>query len=139
MAAQTGQGSFAVFTTAGTVTCARNITLPNLSMETIDASCLDSDGFTYKIAGDLIDAGEVSITAIFEVDQPLVLPQQGATDTLTISIPLKGSDPVISGTLTGTGFISSVQMPTLGLNELMEQEFTFVFDGLSGPSWDPTP
>lgn len=135
MAAQTGQGSTVAFTTAGAVTCARNITLPNLSMETIDASCLDSTGFTYKVAGDLIDAGEVSITAIFEVDSALVLPQQGATDTLTITIPLKGG--ATSGTLSGTGFISSVQMPTLGLNELMEQEFTFVFDGVTGPTWTP--
>ncbi len=131
--AQTGQGSVATFTTGGTVFCARNITLPNLTMETIDASCLDSTGFTYKISGDLVDAGECVITAIFPVDQPLVFPSVGATDTLTITIPLKGGAG--TGTLSGTGFISSTQMPTLGLNELMEVELTFVFDGVTGPAW----
>lgn len=135
MPAQTGQGATVAFTSAGAVTCARSITLPNLTMETIDASCLDSTGFTYKVSGDLVDAGEVSITSIFEVDAALQLPQQGVIDTITITIPLKGGTG--DGTLTGTGFISSVQMPTMGLNELMEQEFTFVFDGVTGPTWTP--
>jgi len=37
--------------------------------------------------------------------------------------------------LTGTGFVSSCQMPSLEPNGLLEQTITFVFDGGTGPTY----
>ena len=137
MPKQTGQGAIVSLVSSGQVACARNVTLPNLAVESIDASCLDSTGFTSKISGDLIDAGEVTVTAIFDPDDTWMVPQIGVTDTLTITIKRKGGGT--DATFLASGFVSAVQLPTLGLNELMEQEFTFTLDGLSQvPAFTPS-
>jgi hypothetical protein len=132
MAGQSGQGSTVAFTTAGAVGCARSMTLPNWSMETIDASCLEDVGFMKKVGADLVDGGEVEIVVLFEIDDVPFTPS-GDIDTITITIPSKtgGTD----ATLSGTGFISSTQLPSLASSELMEQTITFVFDGQTGPTW----
>lgn len=131
MAGTTGQGTTVAFTTAGAVACLRSLTLPEWSMESIDASCLSDTGFMKKIAGDLVDAGEVSLTVVFELtDEPFT--PDGVQDTITITLPTAGAT---SGTLTGTGFISSCTLPEMQINQLMEQTVVFTFDGETGPAY----
>ena len=135
MAGTTGQGTTVAFTTLGAVACLRSLTLPEWSMESIDASCLSDTGFMKKIAGDLVDAGEVSMTVVFELTDNLeqFIPD-GVQDTITITFPTAGAT---SGILTGTGYITSVTAPDMQINQLLEQTITFTFDGETGPAYTP--
>ena len=139
----TSQGTVVAFTEIGTIACVRSISLPEFSLESIEASCLDSTPansppgtnvvaeFTKKLPGQLVDAGEVSITMVFALNDDPHIPN-GLIDTLTVTLPTAGSG---GGVLTGTGFVSSCQMPSLEPNGLLEQTITFVFDGDTGPSY----
>jgi hypothetical protein len=131
MAGSTGQGTTVAFTTAGAVTCARSITLPEWSMEVLDTSCITSTGYTNKIVGDLVDGGEVALSILFELDDAPLTPD-GVQDTITITLPTAGTT---SGILTGTGYISSCTLPSVEINGILEQQVTFVFDGETGPTY----
>lgn len=139
----TSQGTTVAFTTIGTIACVRSISLPEFSLESIEASCLDSAvansppgvgvvaEFTKKLPGQLVDAGEISITMVFALNDEPEIPN-GLIDTITVTLPSAGST---GGILTGTGFVSSCQMPSLEPNGLLEQTITFVFDGGTGPTY----
>ena len=131
MAGFTGQGTTVAFTTAGSVSCVRSITLPTWSMDSIDASCLSDTGFMKKIAADLVDAGTVQLTVVFEpVDTPYS--PDGTQDTVTVTLPSAGST---GGILAGTGFISECTLPSVEIGGLLEQTITFTFDGETGPTY----
>ena len=120
---QTGQGS--TVTIASAVGCVRSVTLPTFSMDSIDASCLSDTGFMKKISADLSDAGEVQIVAAYGgASQELT----GEQETITITFGDGGS-------LSGTGFISSVDHGSLETGGLMETTTTFTFDGDTGPAY----
>lgn len=131
MAASTGQGTTVALTTGGSVACVRSITLPTWSMESIDSSCLNDTGYMKKIAADLVDAGTVSVTCVFDLtDEPFSV--DGTTDTITITLPTAGAT---SGILTGTGFVSEATLPSIEIGGLLEQTFVFTFDGDTGPTY----
>ena len=131
------QGTTVTLTTGGAVGCVRSVSLPEFSLEAIDASCLEDSvgGFMKKLSGGLIDAGEVQVTYV-SVGAPDV--PDGTQDTLTIVVPAAAtgsSNGTQAGyTITGTGFISSASGGSLEINGLMENSFTFVFDGDTGPT-----
>ena len=126
MAGFTGQGTTVTLTSGGEVGCVRSITLPTWSMDSIDASCLSDTGFMKKIKADLIDAGTVQVTAVFELgDTEFTV---GSSDTLNIVLP-------DGGILAGTGFISECTLPSIEIGGLLEQTFTFTFDGQTGPGY----
>jgi hypothetical protein len=131
------QGTTVTLTTGGAVGCVRSVSLPEFSLEAIDASCLEdaAGGFMKKLSGGLIDAGEVQVTYV-SVGAPDV--PDGSQDTLTIVVPAvaaASSNGTQGGyTITGTGFISSASGGSLEINGLMENSFTFVFDGDTGPT-----
>jgi len=132
MAGFTGQGTTVAFTTAGSVSCVRSITLPTWSMDSIDASCISDTGFMKKIAADLVDAGTVQLTVVFEPTDDVYTPT-GDQDTITITLPTAGST---GGILSGTGFISECTLPSVEIGGLLEQTITFTFDGETGPTFD---
>jgi len=100
-------------------------------MDSIDASCLSDTGFMKKIAADLVDAGSVQVTAVFGLeDEPFTV--DGVTDTITITLPSAGTT---GGILTGTGWVSEVTLPSVEIGSLLEQTFTFTFDGETGPTY----
>jgi hypothetical protein len=102
-------------------------------MESIDASCLSDTGFSKKIAGDLVDAGSVQVTVVFGANDSPLSPD-GVQDTLTILLPKYDDNGTEKqGSLTGTGFISEVTLPSIEIGGLLEQTFTFVYDGETGP------
>lgn len=129
MPGQTGQGTTVVFTTNGAVGCVRSVSLPEFSMEVIDASCLADTAFMKKIAGDLVDAGEVQITAVFEENDDWYLPD-GVSDTITITLP-------DGGVFSASGYITSNTLPSAEINTLLEQSITFTPDGITGPTFVP--
>jgi len=132
----TGQGTTAVLTTAAITGCVRAIALPALSQEKIDASCLDTTGFTRYVPGDLTEIGEAQLTLIFdpEYDWSTVV---GAIDTLTVTFPLGTPSNTTPASLTGSGFVMSYDLPDLSLNTLAEVTVNFCFDGDTGPTWTP--
>ncbi len=121
----TGQGSSVTLGSA--IGCVRSVTLPTFSMDSIDASCLEDTGFMKKIAADLTDAGEVQIVAAYEGE---ISTPDGTQITCTVTFPDTGS-------LSGTGFISSVDHGSLETGGLMETTTTFTFDGDTGPTYTP--
>ncbi len=131
MAGLTGQGTTVALTNGGTVACIRSLTLPTWSMDAIDASCLSDTGFMKKIAADLVDGGNVQCTVVFEAaDEPFT--PDGSSDTITVTLPSAGST---GGILTGTGFVSECTLPSMEIGGLLEQSFTFTFDGETGPTY----
>ena len=131
MAGLTGQGTTVALTAGGSVACIRSLTLPTWSMDAIDASCLSDTGFMKKIAADLVDGGNGQSTVVFEaVDDPFT--PDGSQDTITITLPTAGAT---SGILTGTGFVSEATLPSMEIGGLLEQSFTFTFDGETGPAY----
>lgn len=131
------QGTTVTLTTGGAVGCVRSVSLPEFSLEAIDASCLEDSvgGFMKKLSGGLIDAGEVQVTFV-SIGAPDV--PDGIQDTLTIVVPavdsLSSNGTQAGYTISGTGFISSASGGSLEINGLMENSFTFVFDGDTGPT-----
>jgi len=124
-------------TVGSAIGCVRSVTLPEFSLEAIDASCLEDayGGFMKKLSGGLIDAGEVQVTYV-STGAPLTV--SGEQQTCTIVIPAASSSTSngtqAGYTLTGTGFISSASGGSLEINGLMENSVTFVFDGDTGPT-----
>ena len=102
----TGQGTTAVLTNGAIVGCVRSLTLPELTQDKIDASCLDTTGFMKYIAGDLTDPGECQMEIIFDPTFDFT-GLVGAADVLTITFPLGTSTNTQPATLSGTGFITS--------------------------------
>jgi hypothetical protein len=84
-----------------------------------------------KIAADLVDAGTVQVTVVFEPTDGPYAPS-GAQDTITVTLPTAGAT---GGVLTGTGFISEATLPSVEIGGLLEQSFTFTFDGETGPTF----
>ena len=107
----TGQGSTIVLSGDDGLICAgcpRTIQLPELSMEGIDTTCLDSVGFMQRIPADVADPGVLEVTFIFDagkeefgkgaatsfnlfssgsiVDVTIALPESRSTTGITESI-----------------------------------------------------
>jgi len=132
----TGQGTTAVLTNGAIVGCVRSLTLPELTQDKIDASCLDTTGFMKYIAGDLTDPGECQMEIIFDPSFDFT-GLVGATDTLTITFPIGDPANATNATLAGTGFITSYSLPDLSTGNLAVVSVTFGFDGDTGPAFTP--
>jgi hypothetical protein len=144
----TGQGATAVLTNGQIVGCVRSISLPELTQDKIDASCLDTTGFMRYIPGDLTDPGECQMEIVFDpsfdwsensanaqdVDGVI-----GNIDTLTVTFPKSDPDDgaLTPASLSGTGFISSYGLPEMSNNNLLVANVTFCFDGDTGPAFTP--
>lgn len=92
---------------------------------------MSDTGFMKKIAADLTDGGEVQVTVVFELDDVPFAPT-GVQDTITVTLPSAGTS---GGILTGTGYITSCSLPSVEIGGLLEQSFTFTFDGSVGPTY----
>jgi len=131
------QGTTVTLTAGGAIGCVRSVSLPEFSLEAIDASCLEdpAGGFMKKLSGGLVDAGEVQVTFV-SVGAPTI--PDGVQDTLTITVPAASASSSngtqVGYTIAGTGFISSSSGGSLEINGLMENSLTFVFDGGTGPT-----
>jgi hypothetical protein len=142
----TGQGTTAVLTNGAIVGCVRSLTLPELTQDKIDASCLDTTGFMKYIPGDLTDPGECQMEIIFDPTfdwsaNPAVATDVdgvvGNVDTLTITFPIGTPTNTSPATLSGSGFITSYSLPDLSTGSLAVVSVTFTFDGETGPAFTP--
>jgi hypothetical protein len=129
----TGQGATLVFETSSALGRIRSMQLPDWVMEAIEATGLEDTGFGKKIPGDLTDAGEASITAVFDATEAIATP--GTVETLTVTFPIGTAGNTTAATMAGTGFISTVGLPNMITGELMELTYTFTYDGDTGPAF----
>ena len=126
----TGQGA-TISLSGGATGCVRSIKLPEWSQEKIDASCLSTTDWKKFIAGDLVDPGQIEVTAVFLPDDVPTKPDKVPQD-VTVTFPLS-SGGTSAGSLTGSGFIMSTSGPNFEMDTLAEVSFTFCFDGDGTP------
>lgn len=130
----TGQGAALTLGTTGAVGAVRSIKMPTWAMEKIDASDLTTTSFRKYVPGDLTDPGDITVEVIFNAT--IAIPTPGTVETVTLTLPIGQSANADAGDLSGTAFITSVDMPNLAINELMTMTLVVSFDGDTGPTWD---
>ncbi len=115
--------------------CPRSIQLPELTMEAIDTTCLDDTGFMRRIPADVSDPGTIEATYIFDAGKagPNALFADGEQLCITIIFPASRDSTTSPATFTGTGFISSLGLPSMESSTLMELSLTIQLDGGTGP------
>ena len=95
--------------------CPRSIQLPELTMEAIDTTCLDDTGFMRRIPADVSDPGTIEATFVFDaaLTGPNSLFADGEQLCITIILPQSRDATTSPASLTATGFISSLGLPSL--------------------------
>lgn len=102
------------------------------SRDKIETSHLGTTGYKTFIPGDLDDPGEVTLEVQF--DPTASLPSMADPETVTITYPKKvGTNTAAS--LAGSGFITKAGTPELRNGQVMVQEITVAFDGITGPAF----
>lgn len=134
----TGNGAtltLALFTGTTAITAALDvisISPGNMTVSPIDVSTLATTGFMEKIPGDLADIGES--TATFKWLTGVAVPTlPSAAGTCTLTFPLRTGETT-AATMTGTGFITGVQVPSMENGALQVGTITWQWDGDTGPS-----
>ena len=129
MAIQTSHGTTVAFTIATTFVpkILGVSTSPVEEINDVDATHFGVTGHREYIPGQLMDPGEVTIRYLYEGNRPPV----AALDTITITFK-------DNGTLVGTGYFKSFGVDgDTGDDGPQEAEFTFRFDGKTGPTVTP--
>tara|TARA_R110002051_G_scaffold24381_1_gene60574 strand:+ start:3429 stop:3860 length:432 start_codon:yes stop_codon:yes gene_type:complete len=133
----TGQGATVKFI-GNSIAMVRTMTLPDWTVDKIDASILTDTGFMRYVPGDLADPGELQLELVFDPAIDL-LELAGCGETILIEWPInpcRSNTPnTIPATLTGTGFVSTISYGNLALNELNTMTLTFTYDGGVGPAF----
>ena len=130
----TGQGTQASFSGAGLSGCVRSLTMPDWTMEKIDATCLGSVDFKAYIPSDLTDPGEISATLIFDPADVPDVTAMGIEGTLTITFPIGEPANDTASTFTTSGFISSLSLGEIGADNLIEVSVTYCCTAETGVS-----
>lgn len=120
----TGNGTtFALTTAVGQVTFVKKISGLENILDGFAIDHLATTGFKDRKKSDLADPGKINIEC-FHIGSETVL---GSTGTATVTYPGAGS-------LTGTGWISSVKMPDAENGNALMSSFAWTFDGVTGPT-----
>lgn len=141
----TGQGATIIITDASNTSvqpcmgCPKSIQLPELSMESIDTTCLDSTGFMRRIPADVSDPGVVEATFIFDAAKsgPTQLFVDGQQLDITIIFPESRDTTTSPSSFNATGFVSSLGLPSMESSTLMELTLSIQLDGATGPTLTP--
>ena len=130
MAIDTGLGTvltaFPGSWTGGTI----SIDLGEETIPTIDISHLGTTSYRRVIAGDLKDAGHVTI--VIQFDDSAALPNLGDSGTLTITDANYGTSGAIWG---GSGIVTRVNRGSRSIDELKTAEVDIQWDGATGPTF----
>lgn len=138
----TGQGATIIIQDASDTSvqpcmgCPRSIQLPELTMESIDTTCLDSTGFMRRIPADVSDPGQIEATFVYDAAK------SGATQLFTdgqqldisIVFPPSRDTTTTPASFTASGFVSSLGLPSMESNTLMELTLSIQLDGADGPT-----
>jgi hypothetical protein len=104
-----------------------------LAVAAIDVSTLATSGTMEMIPSDLASVGESSATFkwLTSGTKP-TLPS--AAGTITLTFPTRTGETT-AATMTGTGFITQFQAPSLANGELQVGNVSWQWDGETGPSF----
>lgn len=105
----------------------------NFTAPGIDVSTLATTGTREMIPNDLMSVAESSATFkwLTSVTQP-TLPS--AAGTITLTFPMRSGETT-AATLTGTGFITGYQAPSMANGELQVGTVSWQWDGDTGPNF----
>lgn len=143
MAIQSGHGSTLAFGTTVTFSpCYTTLGGFETSRETLDASCLATQGSREKIEGDLFDVGEMTNTYLFDAatlatggansidDLLFEAGEAAASESITITLPDGAS-------ISGDGHVTSFALEELTTDTLIAASITTIFN--SWPTFAATP
>lgn len=133
MAYDTGNGTTLAFTSGSFTARITSIEPGSKSREALDSSGLDTTGDAEMDPGDLWRHDAWTVNYLVDVTDAAKTEPPVGVDTLTITAPSQavGSD----ATWAGTGFVKSIQSPTLENDQLMSGSFEWQFDGKTGPAF----
>ena len=126
--AGTGNGTTVAFGTATIPGCVTSVTLPNMSVEDLETSCLSTTNYKTFKASDLTDPGEVVIEYLFNQDTDALF-ALGTADIITVTWPIHTSGNTTNATFVADGYIREQQLPTLQNGELQTASITFKLNG----------
>jgi hypothetical protein len=135
----TGNGAtltLAIFNGTTALTAALDvisITPGAITVAPIDVSTLATSTVMEHIPGDLASVGESSATYKW-LTSATVPTLPSAAGTCTLTFPLRSGETT-AATMTGTGFITSVQAPAMENGTLQVGQISWQWDGETGPSF----
>jgi len=110
-----------------------SITPGAMTVSPVDVSTLATSGYMESIPGDLASIAES--TATFKWLTSATIPTlPSATGTCTLTLPLRSGETT-AATMTGTGFITTLQAPVMENGTLQVGTIGWQFDGDTGPSF----
>lgn len=137
-------GASATISFSGTTFAAKikTIQLPTWIVEDLEKSTLDTTAYKEYVPSDLVEPGEVVVTALMPTSLDLPTIAATVTETCTITFPLRKvasttttSNETTAANIAGSGYFKSIGLPQLQLGALQELTFTFKFDGGTGPTF----
>lgn len=131
----TGNGATVTFATSSLALAAdaQTIDIGEETIELLDVSKLSTTGYMERVASDLKDPPEVTLTVLFNTEDaaPTV---GGAPETITVTFPLRTGQSA-AATLAGTGVITSFKLPNLANGQVQQAQVKFKYDGDTGPTF----
>ena len=140
--ADTGAGATIAFSSTSFAAKIKSLKCPTWMVEDLDKSTLDSVGYKDYVPSDLVEGGEVQVTALMPTSFDLPVVGATVTETCTITFPLRKlaqttttSNETTAANIAGSGYFKSFDLPTLQLGTLQECTFIFKYDGGTGPAF----
>ena len=135
--ADTGTGATFSLSVSAQSACIRSITMPEFTIDDIETSCLNTTNYkTYRPA-DLSEPGEIQIEYLFDADVDTLL-ARGADEIVTVTWPIHTSTNSNNATFIADGYIKSIKLPDLAIDELQVATLTFKLNGAdTEPAFTP--
>lgn len=130
----TGNQTTIALSTTGLVGNFEEIDTGEETLSDLEDSHLGSTAMEYCPA-DLADKGELKFRLQFNSSR--AFPDLGVVETATITFPLAPGETT-PATLAGSGYLKRHKRPVQNNNQVSKQEFTFKWDGKTGPTFTPS-
>lgn len=129
----TGNGATATFATSSLSLAITQIQIGEETIDMLDVSTLATTAYMEKIASDLKEAPEVTVSYIFvtSATQPVV---GAAPETMTITWPIQTGN-VAAANLAGTAVFTSRKLPDLQNGQVQIGQVKWKYDGDTGPTY----
>ena len=126
--ADLGTGATFSLSVSAQSSCIRSITMPEMSIEDIESSCLTTTNFKTYLPADLSEPGEIQIEYLFDPTSDTLL-ARGADEIVTITWPIHTAGNTTNATFVADGYIKSIKLPDFGIDELQVATLTFKLNG----------
>ena len=129
----TGHGASITFATTAGTWKVRSLRMGGKSFPTVSTTYMATTTMHTVMVGDLAEWENPVATVLFQGTQGV--PTGGASETITITLPIPGGSASTAPSLAGTGIIMRVKYPDLATNELQIGEIEWKWDGSTPPAW----